>query len=75
MSYRSNLLPNVALAALALSIGACADATSAPTMPSRPSLSAVKFWEVGSSVAWNRTARELIASRPVTDATFRDPPG
>jgi hypothetical protein len=73
MSYRSNLLPNVALAAFVLSIGACADATSAPTMPSRPSLSAVKFWEVGSSVAWNRTARELIASRAVTDATFRDP--
>ena len=73
MSYRRHLLPYVALAAFALAIGACTDAAPAPTMPGRPSLSAVKFWEAGSSVAWNRTARELVAARAVNDATFRDP--
>jgi len=73
MSYRRHLLPYVALAAFALAIGACTDAAPAPTMPGRPSLSAVKFWEAGSSVAWNRTARELVAARAVNDATFKDP--
>ena len=76
MSYRSHPLASVALAALALSIGACTDAPAAPTaptVPTGPSLSAVNFWEVGSSVAWNRTARELVAASAVNDLTFRDP--
>ena len=76
MSYRSHHQPNLALAILALSIGACTDAPTAPTAlttPAGPSLSAVKFWEVGSSVDWNRAARELIASRARDDMTFRNP--
>ena len=75
MSYRPHSLPNVALAVLALSIGACSDAPTVPSTPTPggPSLSAVKFWDVGSSVAWNRTARELIVTRARNDATFRNP--
>jgi hypothetical protein len=73
MSYRYHLLSKVTLAGFAVLVGACTDSVSAPTIPDRPSLSEVKFWEVGSSVAWNRTARELIAARAVNDVTFRDP--
>ena len=39
-----------------------------PTEPVRPDdaqSSAVKFWEAGSSVAWNQTARDLIVARAV----------
>ena len=50
---------------LALTLTACSDALtpSAPAALSAagPSASAVKFWKVGSSVAWNATARELVA--------------
>lgn len=56
--------------ALAVSLGACGDPTAAPVSITEPQLSAVKFWEVGSSVAWNRTARDLIdASGGGTPAT------
>ena len=48
--------------ALAVSLGACGDPTAAPVVATDAQLSAVKFWEVGSSVAWNRTARDLIAA-------------
>src|SRR5689334_12454085 len=56
----------LALAATTLvAVSACSDSTSPPPSGS-PSASAVKFWEAGSSVAWNNTARGLIASRGVT---------
>jgi hypothetical protein len=59
MSARFVIQPRVAIAALVLSIAACGDPVASPPS-SHPSLSAVKFWEAGSSVAWNRTARELM---------------
>lgn len=44
---------------VALALSACHDApTAAPAATA--SASAVKFWNVGSSVAWNTTARELL---------------
>lgn len=50
-------------ATLALSLGACSDPIAPSLPPAGPQLSAVKFWESGSSVAWNQTARDLIAAR------------
>lgn len=49
--------------ALAFSVTACSDALTPPGTLSAPgaNASAVKFWEAGSSVAWNATARELLA--------------
>ncbi|HEX5577149.1 MAG TPA: hypothetical protein VFX40_02180, partial [Gemmatimonadaceae bacterium] len=60
MSYR----PGRWLAALgaALTVGACSDAPSAPDVAPTSS-AAVKFWEAGSAVAWNQTARDLLALR------------
>jgi membrane-associated phospholipid phosphatase len=56
--------------AFAIAVGACSEPTASFVIPTRPQLSAVKFWEAGSSVAWNKTARDLIAARgggtPVT---------
>ena len=56
----------VALAlSAALAAGACTEpATSVgPTPPSDVSASAVKFWEVGSSVKWNRRTVALFRAR------------
>jgi membrane-associated phospholipid phosphatase len=63
MTHRIRALQGVLTAALA--VGACSDSTTAPA-PEGPQLSAVKFWEAGSSLAWNQTARDLIALRAVT---------
>ena len=49
----------------ALAITACTEPATSPAVTAAPSVSAVKFWEAGSSVAWNRTARDLIAARNV----------
>ena len=51
--------------AFALAIAACAEPTSTVPLDSPSQQSSVKFWEAGSSVAWNQTARELIAARAV----------
>jgi membrane-associated phospholipid phosphatase len=48
---------------LTLALGACAEPVASPVFPTRPQLSAVKFWEAGSSVAWNKTARDVIDTR------------
>ena len=58
--HRRNGLAGVGLV---LCLTACSDALSPPTTPavSAANESAVKFWEVGSSVAWNGTARDLLA--------------
>jgi membrane-associated phospholipid phosphatase len=49
----------------AIALNACSDAATAP-----PDLtvrySAVKFWEVGSSVGWNDVARQLIQTRALS---------
>src|SRR5687768_5263081 len=50
-------------AATALTLTACGDPSSPAMRVGSPSTSAVKQWETGSSVAWNRTARELMAAR------------
>lgn len=61
---RPHALPRALLVALALPIVACTDAVTAPAPSAEPSLSAVKFWEVGSSVYWNEVARELLPTHP-----------
>jgi membrane-associated phospholipid phosphatase len=63
MTRRTGTLQTVLIVGLA--IGACSEPTTAPA-PDRPQLSAIKFWEAGSSIAWNQTARDLIATRAVT---------
>lgn len=59
-------------AALTVSLGACAEPAASPLTPAGPQVSRVKFWDVGSSVAWNQTARDLLVVRgagtPVTQA-------
>jgi hypothetical protein len=47
----------------ATALSACGDPVAGPETPSRPetpSPRAVKFWEAGSSVAWNQIARDLV---------------
>jgi hypothetical protein len=59
--------PAIALiSAVAIAASACSETTTAPPTGATPEYAAVKFWEAGSSVAWNQTARELIASRAVS---------
>src|SRR5688572_8663561 len=55
--------------AAVLAVGACSEATTSPQPDGVSSLSAVKFWDVGSSVSWNKTARDLIAARGVGTPT------
>jgi hypothetical protein len=52
------------LIALTLLAG-CGDPVTAPTSPGARD-AAVKFWEVGASVAWNRTAQGLLVTRPAS---------
>ena len=58
------------LAGIAALATACAETTTAPsgtdTGRSEIANAAVKFWEAGATVAWNRTANELVAARLVT---------
>ena len=51
----------------ALLISACGDTVATSPRPSGASFSAVKFSEVGSSVAWNQTARDLIVARNLSN--------
>jgi membrane-associated phospholipid phosphatase len=65
-----------AVFSLALALTACSRDALPPSSPATlsaagPSAAAVKFWEVGSSVAWNATARELVA---VPGNAFGSPP-
>jgi membrane-associated phospholipid phosphatase len=53
----THALPRVAAIALALSLGACGDSTTAP-VPEVELLASA-----GPTLAWNQTARELVASR------------
>ena len=68
MSSRSSSWLTI-LSAAAL-LGACNDVPSGPG-DTRVSSSAVKFWEAGSAVAWNQTARDILALRttnPIVEA-------
>ena len=51
----------------ALLISACSDTVATSPRPSARSSAAVKFSEVGSSVAWNQTARDLIVARNLSN--------
>ena len=55
----------VSAIAVAIGMTACSEPTSTVQLDPPSQQSSVKFWEAGSSVAWNQTARELIASRAV----------
>ena len=63
MRDRIRFFTFVSFASFALT--ACTDPVTpnGPTAPIQPSMSAVKFWEVGSSVRWNRLAISLYRSR------------
>jgi len=50
-----------------LLISACGDTVATSPRPSGASFSAVKFSDVGSSVAWNQTARDLIVARNLSN--------
>jgi len=63
MSHRPRALLSALTAMLALSASACTEPTASRPATTQPQLAAVKFWEAGSSVAWNQTAREIITAR------------
>ncbi len=60
---------SVLAAAGVLAVAACSEPVTSPTPVAAPSLSAVNFWEAGSSVSWNKTARDLIVARGVGTPT------
>ena len=66
MSHRTHALRSVLVSAIAAT--ACSDSTTSPARPQlSPYVSAAHVLESGtSSVMWNQTARDLIASRAVT---------
>jgi membrane-associated phospholipid phosphatase len=59
------------VAGIAALATACAETNTAPsgtdTGRSEIANAAVKFWEAGATVAWNQTARELVAARAVAN--------
>ena len=61
---RTRALQSLMITTLAL--GACQDFTAPPPIApaASPAVSATKFWEASSSVAWNTTARGLITAGP-----------
>ena len=66
--FRSSTIPaarSILVMTAALAFAACTEPATSPAVTATPALSAVKFWEAGSSVAWNQTARDLIAARNV----------
>src|SRR5688500_1869744 len=68
MSSRSSSWLTILSAAAVL--GACSDVPSGPGEP-RVSSTAVKFWDAGSAVAWNQTARDILVLRttnPILEA-------
>ena len=50
-------------AAMAIALVACSEPTATPASGPPAPQASVKFWEAGASVAWNKTARDLIVSR------------
>lgn len=64
MRLPTRVLP-IAIAVLA---AGCADVTTAPSTPLSPpsgsAASAVKFWDVGASAAWNERATAMMAALP-----------
>ena len=60
MSHRTHVLPCALVAALALSLGACGDTLTEVPVPDRELLAVA-----GPTLAWNQTARDLIAARAI----------
>ena len=60
MSHRTHVLPRALATALALSLGACGDNIIDVPPPDRPLLAVA-----GPTLAWNQTARDLIAARAI----------
>ena len=60
MSHRTHVLPRALAAALALSLGACGDTPIEVPVPDRELLAVA-----GPTLAWNQTARDLIAARAI----------
>jgi hypothetical protein len=64
MSHRAR---GIAIALAVIATGGCTDvvpvAPTGPAAPDQVSMSAVKFWEVGSSVRWNRRGLALFRLR------------
>jgi membrane-associated phospholipid phosphatase len=52
--------------ALVAAVSACTEPTTSVVANAPVQQVSAKFWEVGSSVSWNQTARALIVSRAVT---------
>jgi hypothetical protein len=63
MLHRTRTLTAALLTSIA--VGACSDSVTSngPTAPDQARSSAVTFWDVGSSVRWNRLAISLFRSR------------
>lgn len=66
MRFQAGVL---AVVASAVVVAGCGEEVAAPTGATAERVevaySAVKFWEAGATVAWNQTARELVAARAV----------
>ena len=52
---------------IALLVSACSETTTTSPQPHGALFSAIAFTDVGSSVSWNQTAREIIAARALTN--------
>lgn len=61
----SRALKKTSLLAAALVLAACSEPTTSAVGDVPSQQGAVKFWEAGSSVSWNKTARDLVAARVV----------
>lgn len=53
------------LVTAAVALAACSEPTTSAVREVPSQQGAVKFWEAGSSVSWNKTARDLVVSRAV----------
>ncbi len=66
-----NIAHALCAAAVLVAVSACTDAPTGPQPGDIARQSAVKFWDASASVSWNKTARDLITSRLVTNATIQ----
>jgi hypothetical protein len=62
-------LPYITAAVLAIT--ACSDAPTGPKAGDVALQSTIRFWDATASVSWNETARDLIVSRAVTNASIQ----
>lgn len=68
LAARSSRTRSMQAAALlaALALGACSEAPTSAVADGPQFQGAIKFWEAGSSVSWNKTARDLVVARAVS---------